>query len=132
MTNTTGSEGSPPPSAEGSEPELSLEIGHSCHRMLVWDLGRVATQLASRLPEGLLGLGYFERSFSKLVQELGHPEGHSVVVVPRTGRLQIRVHYLTPIEAREAAARRVADDVASSLGCRVVTRRVPEASHETG
>jgi hypothetical protein len=100
--------------------------------MLVWDLGRVERQLAARLPAGLMGLGYFERSFSQLVRELGHPEGHSVVIVPRTGRLQIRVHYLTALEAREAQARLVAEDVGRSLGCRVVTRLVADRSHETG
>jgi len=63
------------------------------------------------LPELLAEAGYSEASRSPLVRELVHPREHSVVVVPRTGRLQIRVHYLTPLEAREAAALELAREL---------------------
>jgi hypothetical protein len=34
-------------------------------------------------------------------------EGHEILFVPRTGRVQIRVHYLTPEEGRRLVAERI-------------------------
>ena len=99
-----------------SEPEsgagLGLSLGHSCHRMLVWDCARIRPEIAEALPEVLAAAGYSEDFRSPLVRELVHPREHSVVIVPRTGRLQIRVHYLTPHEARARAASEVARELA--------------------
>lgn len=67
------------------------------------------------LLDALAGAGYTEDLRSPLVRELVHPEGHSVVIVPRTGRVQIRVHYLTPLEARQAAACEVARELSALL-----------------
>jgi hypothetical protein len=39
-----------------------------------------------------------------MLRTLRSPEGHEIVIVPRTGRVQIRVHYLTPEEERRIAA----------------------------
>lgn len=90
---------------------FGLRLGHSCHRMLVWECVRMPSDVALALPEALALVGYAEDRRSPLVRELVHPEGHSVVIVPRTGRVQIRVHYLTPLEAREVAACNVAREL---------------------
>ena len=39
-----------------------------------------------------------------MVHHLEGPAGHTLVIVPRTNRIQIRVHYLTPKADRVAAA----------------------------
>ena len=101
--------------AFGASSKLGLRLGHSCHRMLVWECERLGRDLALGLPEFLRELGYSEHSRSPLVRELVHPCEHSVVIVPRTGRLQIRVHYLTPLESREAEAKVVARDLSSFI-----------------
>lgn len=94
---------------------LGLSLGQSCHRMLVWECARIAPSVAQALPEALARVGYTEDSRSPLVRDLVHPAGHSVVIVPRTGRVQIRVHYLTPLEAREHAACEVAEELSAVL-----------------
>jgi len=105
---------------------LGLRLGHSCHRNLVWECARVAPAAALALPELLRECGYSEQGRSPLVRELVHPREHGVVIVPRTGRVQIRVHYLTPLEAREQAACEVAREISELLA-----RRAP-ARFETG
>lgn len=99
----------------GESSKLGLRLGHSCHRMLVWECERIARDAVLGLPAFLAERGYSEQSRSPLVRELFHPCEHSVVIVPRTGRVQIRVHYLTPLEAREAAATAVARDLGAYI-----------------
>lgn len=94
---------------------MGLRLGHSCHRNLVWECARLAPAAALELPELLRELGYTEQGRSPLVRELVHPAEHGVVIVPRTGRVQIRVHYLTPLEAREQAAHEVAREISELL-----------------
>lgn len=94
---------------------LGLQLGHSCHRMLVWECARVQPAVTLALPDALRDVGYSEHCRTPLVRELVHPREHSVVIVPRTGRVQIRVHYLTPLEAREAAAREVARELCALI-----------------
>jgi len=98
----------------GSLP-LGLRLGHSCHRDLVWECARLAPGVALALPELLGELGYSEQGRSPLVRELVHPREHGVVIVPRTGRVQIRVHYLTPLEARAQAAHELAREISELL-----------------
>lgn len=102
-------------SESGSDAPLGLRLGHSCHKNLVWECARVAPAAALALPELLRDLGYSEQGRSPLVRELVHPREHGVVIVPRTGRVQIRVHYLTPLEAREQAACEVAREISELL-----------------
>lgn len=90
---------------------LGLQLGQSCHRMLVWECARVSPAVAHSLPDALREAGYSEQCRTPLVRELVHPSEHSVIIVPRTGRVQIRVHYLTPLEARQAAACAVAQEL---------------------
>lgn len=99
----------------GASGPLGLRLGHSCHRMLVWECARISPGLALALPDALAAVGYSEDRRTPLVRDLVHPSGHSVVIVPRTGRVQIRVHYLTPLEAREAAAGDVARELSALI-----------------
>ncbi|HEY6726272.1 MAG TPA: hypothetical protein VI197_19685, partial [Polyangiaceae bacterium] len=39
---------------------LGLRLGHSCHRMLVWECARIAASAALGLPEALVEAGYTE------------------------------------------------------------------------
>lgn len=101
------------PRVASSSTGVGLRLGHSCHKHLIWDCELSDKKLAAVLPERLLRNGYTERSRSSLVRELVHPAEHSVVVVPRTGRVQIRVHYLTPLGLRAARAREIAAEIAA-------------------
>lgn len=56
------------------------------------------------LAHQLVQQGWRDRSLVPEVRDLEGQDGHAVVMVPRTGRIQIRVHYLTPHEERSAAA----------------------------
>jgi hypothetical protein len=94
--------------------------------MLVWECERIARESAPGLPAFLRELGYSEQSRSLLVRELVHPREHSVVVVPRTGRVQIRVHYLTPLEAREAEANLVFRDLCAFVETEARSERAAE------
>lgn len=114
MGLTAGALAAPAAELETGE-ALGLCLGHSCHRMLVWECVRIAPGVALALPEALAEVGYTEDRRTPLVRELVHPAAHSVVIVPRTGRVQIRVHYLTPLEAREAAACQVARELSALI-----------------
>lgn len=90
-----------------------LKLGHSCHKHLIWECELSDKKVAAVLPDRLSSRGYHEQSRSALVRELVHPQEHSVVVVPRTGRVQIRVHYLTPLGLRALRAREIALEIAA-------------------
>ena len=47
------------------------------------------------------------------VRDLEGPEGHRLVIVPRTGRIQIRIHYLTALIDRSRAAAQVHEEMLS-------------------
>ncbi len=95
---------------------LTLRLAHSCYRHLIWDCGLVNEEQAARLLSGL-SRRYADESRFAWVRELTHPDGHSIVVVPRTGRVQIRLHYLTPHGERERCARQVVGELSAALRC---------------
>ena len=101
--------------AVGHSAALQFRVGHSCRRLLVWDCQIIDKPAVSALAERLVRLGYTQSSHSHLVQELAHPDEHTVIIVPRTARVQIRVHYLTPLAERAAAAALVASDIRSCI-----------------
>jgi len=94
---------------------LGLSVGHSCRRLLYWECQAADKRQLETLALGLVARGYRDGSRSPFFRELWHPDEHSVLIVPRTGRVQIRVHYLTPLAEREAEARRVFGDIAACL-----------------
>lgn len=63
----------------------------------------------------LLAAGYKDDSRCDWLRELRHDAGHCVVFVPRTGRVQIRLHYLTREPEREPTANALASEFARLL-----------------
>ena len=94
---------------------VGLSLGHSCRRLLIWECHIAHASLAGLLANRLEERGYTPSARSVLLSELTHPDEHSVVIVPRTGRVQIRVHYLTPLCERRAKAAEVAMDISACL-----------------
>jgi len=87
----------------------------SCVRDLLWrcDLP-AAVDIESFLGE-MRSAGYLVDSLSPDLRYLKDPTGNVVVVLPRTGRVQIRVCYAVPREQRPATAREVAASVQGAL-----------------
>lgn len=106
---------------EEAPPELdpgsgfSLELGHGCYQKLVWELTPRDRERATRLAQKLSELGFRDESRHPAVREFADPSGHLVVLVPKTGRLQLRIHYLTPVADRREAARALANVLARAL-----------------
>jgi len=63
--------------------------------------------MAERLPQALVRLGYQDQSRSTRVLEFLGPEEDSFVVVPSTGRVELRLFYLTAHGERRARAERL-------------------------
>lgn len=87
---------------------LSRDFG--CRKNLLWRVDLEGVDVV-QLAETLSAEGWRERSSVPQVRDMESPAGHGVVLVPRTGRIQIRIHYLTPHEDREQAARAVAHEL---------------------
>lgn len=94
---------------------LGLRLSQSCYRRLTWECELLEPSKAASLSEKLRALGYCDESRFSWVHELARPDGHHVIIVPRTGRIQIRIHYLTPFAQRQACALGVAREIASAL-----------------
>lgn len=102
----------PPPSP--TEPlNLRLEVG--CTNQLLWGL---------ELPEGVDGLEAARRieavawARTREVHGVAYfedPVGHQLVLVSRSGRLQLRLSYLFPAEVRAQVARAVAASLERAL-----------------
>ena len=98
-----------------SNSNVRLEIGHSCYRNLTWECVGGTRDQAVLLTALLPKLGYADESYDDAVRIFVSPEEHTIVLIPRTGRIQIRIHYLTPAEARKVAAERVMLDLSRAL-----------------
>ncbi len=92
-----------------------LRVANCCHRLLSWDYELQDRDSALRLAQRLPDSGFSDESRVSVVLEFCSPEGHNVVLVPSTGRIQIRIHYLTPLDQRESAALRVEQQLTSAL-----------------
>lgn len=90
-------------------------LANCCHRELSWDCEFEQREQASRLAEALRLEGYHLRADHGFVQELTHPDGQTVVIVPRTGRVQLRLPYTTPSEARRALAEQLSRQMSCAL-----------------
>lgn len=78
-----------------------------CLRDLLWRIRLPEGADAGALADRLQAQGWRERSAIRQVRDLEGPEGHRLVIVPRTARVQIRVHYLTRLDERGRMAQRV-------------------------
>jgi len=93
-----------------------LQKERGCSRDLLW-----RCDIAEQTVEEALSLLREHTRPHNLGPSLGvdlfEVEGeHTLVLVPRTGRIQIRLHGLTPHSARAAAAERIADWLSDLLG----------------
>ena len=94
---------------------LAIRPANSCLRRLAWDCDFAEPPALPELCSALLAAGFVDDSRADFLRELRHQSGHSVLVVPRTGRVQLRLHYLTPLLERRATAERFAHDLAGIL-----------------
>lgn len=83
---------------------MELARDQSCFRSLNWRCDLPAGSDCDRLAATLAEKGFAAVGGPSAIRTLRSPEGHEVVLVPRTGRVQIRVHYLTPEEERRFVA----------------------------
>ena len=90
-----------------------LTRDHSCLRDLLWriELREPSPSRVLALAEHLSKVGWIERSAVPQLRDLEGPDGHRLVIVVRTGRIQLRVHYLTAHAERQSAAQRLHDDL---------------------
>jgi hypothetical protein len=91
---------------------VTIRPANSCLRRLAWDCELSQRPAALELYAALRSAGYVDDSRADWLYELRHGSGHSVLIVPRTGRVQLRLHYLTPAPERATAARALAQHVA--------------------
>ncbi|TXD42683.1 hypothetical protein FRC96_03180 [Lujinxingia vulgaris] len=101
---------------------LNLRKDRACIDDLLWRLDLPAGTDLSRAPEALAEVGLTRRGQASNLPMwvFFSAEEHRLLVVPATGRLQLRVHYATPREDRISAARDLAERVARALAsCRV-------------
>jgi len=97
-------------------PRLAIRLGHGCHRLLSWECALEQIEVAQQIADCLPRAGFRDTSQFPRVREFVNPHGHSVVVVPSTGRVQLRIHYLTPLPQRESSARLLASQIEDLLG----------------
>ncbi len=91
-----------------------LERDVTCRQDLNWRLYLQADSLAIEdLATALQQKSYRGHitPFYPQVYELHRAEGHVVVLVPKTARIQIRVHYLTPKAERKHVALVLAEEI---------------------
>lgn len=103
---------------------MELTREQSCFRSLNWRCDLPAGGDLDALTGALSGAGFTESSSpGGHLRVLRAAEGHEIVIVPRTGRVQIRVHYLTA----EGERRRTAEQVFCLL-VRGVLGEIPRSS----
>ena len=100
-------------SIEAGDPGRLLTIypAPSCLRRLAWECIFSSDSLKRQLPSVLLSARYDDESRCDWLREFRHRSGHSVLFVPRTLRVQIRLHYLTPEAERSVAAHALAAEL---------------------
>jgi len=94
---------------------LSIQVGQSCLRRLTWEVSHEPAATLRRLLERApSGFACERRAFG--LSELTDGSGHSILIVEKSLRTQIRVHYLTPPERRGAVAAEIAARILATLG----------------
>lgn len=89
---------------------MRLEKDHSCRTGLAWRTTIPRGPLGDALLDAFDDAGFplSSESFGLVVFEERNTR-HRVLVVPATGRLQLRLHYITPSENRLVEAERVGE-----------------------
>lgn len=99
-----------------TEPPLRLSLDHSCRRLLAWrgQLERGAQGEALESAFATEGFGLVDPQPGFVVFEESRTK-HRVLVVPATGRLQVRLHYTTPEDQRPLEAARIGEALGRAL-----------------
>lgn len=107
-----------PSGDEGTEIRAAgvrLELGHCCHNDLSWECVFEQKADAGRVAQALAPLGYSVSLDRGFVVEVTHADGQTLVVVPRTGRVQLRLPYTTAASERRALARKLATEIGAAV-----------------
>jgi hypothetical protein len=94
---------------------LELELAHCCHRELSWECELQRREYAVELPKALVPEGYTLAADHGFMLQLEHAEGQVLILVPRTGRVQLRLPYTTPSAERRPLAERLAAQIGNAL-----------------
>ena len=95
---------------------MRIEPEDTCIRHLAWRVVPAGDPLAavSALVEALRAAGWPEERRAPGLLAFPRPGGHRVLVVPATGRVQIRLHYTVPEAERPAAAQAILAELAAA------------------
>lgn len=86
-----------------------------CSGRLSWRLDLPRSAPYSRIYHRLELRGYRGRCHQPFLQVLRTIEGHEIVLVPTTGRVQLRIYHLTPATERQRVVITLAGDLAACL-----------------
>ena len=95
----------------------TVTVAHGCYRQLTWrvTLARPVRDWAA-LRAGLIAAGHTDHTRVETVWDLELTGGHRLLVVPATGRVELRLHYLSEEGERPALALEAASAVAEVAG----------------
>jgi hypothetical protein len=90
------------------EDGLRVELDHGCFAEMTWRMSFAQPLDVNALVDSLLSAGFRDATRFPRVREIEEPAGHRLVLVPTTGRIQLRLHYLTAQGRRREEAIRIA------------------------
>jgi hypothetical protein len=85
-------------------PGVTLQEDPACHRRLSWNLTLQGPPAPEAVRAALLRLGWHDESSNDAVWRLSSPEAHRIILVPATGRTQLRLHYQSDAPTRPGLA----------------------------
>ncbi len=97
------------PAVESESPRVRLALTRevSCIRSLAWRCDLPVATDWPRLVAALVAAGLAVQPASRGLHRLATPDGDEILLVPGTGRVQLRVHYTIPEHDRRFAAERL-------------------------
>jgi hypothetical protein len=96
-------------------PRVRIDADHACFRRLGWRCALVDAGLDPLgAAPGMIALGYTRVDRAAGLVELRHPRGHTVLLVARSKRIQLRLDVETPADERVATAVELAEALAES------------------
>ncbi len=100
----------------------AVTMAHGCYRHLTWRV-RLAAPVSSweDLRAALVAAGHVDHTRVPSVWDLELTGGHRLLVVPATGRVELRLHYLSEEGDRPALALEAASAVAKVAAALLAT-----------
>lgn len=87
------------------EPDLKLEPEHGCWANIHWRVELPVETDFELLTTSVLARGFEPRCSCPMLKVLRNKEGHEIILVPRTGRTQIRISTEVAEDRRSDQAR---------------------------